>query len=147
MNEAHEVPERKGDEELPPAELKLLPKELKYRLLVHTNKFPVIISVDLTDKGEGNLMIIQKMHYKAFGYSMNDFKGISPLIVTHQLFMEEGAQPVANFQRRLTTNERNCNKINNFPFRCEYHLSRGIKRLGKSCSSGSEKGWIYCCTK
>jgi hypothetical protein len=32
---------------------------------------------------------------KAFGYSMDDLKGISPMISTHQIFLKEGAQPVA----------------------------------------------------
>ena len=32
---------------------------------------------------------------------MSDLKGISPSIATHRIFMEEGAQPVADFQRRL----------------------------------------------
>ena len=32
---------------------------------------------------------------------MDDLKGISPSIATHRIFMEEGAQPVAEFQRRL----------------------------------------------
>jgi hypothetical protein len=44
MNEAYEVPEINGDEELPPPELKLSPKELKYRFLDDTNKDLVIIS-------------------------------------------------------------------------------------------------------
>jgi hypothetical protein len=32
---------------------------------------------------------------------MDDLKGISPSITTHRIFMEEGAQPVAEFIRRL----------------------------------------------
>jgi hypothetical protein len=47
------------------------------------------------------LMNIPKMYHKAFGYSMDDFKGISPSIATHRKFMEEGAQPVTKFSRRL----------------------------------------------
>jgi hypothetical protein len=41
------------------------------------------------------------MHRKAFGYSMDDLKGISSLMVTHRIFVEEGPQLVAYFQRRL----------------------------------------------
>jgi hypothetical protein len=41
------------------------------------------------------------MHCKAFGYSVDGLKGISPSIATHPIFMEEGAQLVAHFQRRL----------------------------------------------
>jgi hypothetical protein len=32
-NEKYEIPERKGDEDLPPQELKHLPPDLKYRFL------------------------------------------------------------------------------------------------------------------
>ena len=32
---------------------------------------------------------------------MDDLKGISPMIAIHRIFMEEGAKPVAEFNRRL----------------------------------------------
>jgi hypothetical protein len=48
MNETYEVTERKGDEGFPSPELKPLPTELKYKFLDHTNKYPVIISADLS---------------------------------------------------------------------------------------------------
>ena len=101
MNENYEEPKRKGDEGFPPPELKPLPKELKYKFLDDTNKYPVIISADLSEKEENRLMIVLKERRRAFGYSMDDLKGISPSIATHRIFMEEGAQPVAEFQRRL----------------------------------------------
>ena len=46
-------------------------------------------------------MKVLKEHRKAFGYSMDDLKGISPMITVHRIFMEEGAKPVAEFNRRL----------------------------------------------
>ena len=46
-------------------------------------------------------MMILRKHRKAFGYSMKDLKGINPMIATHRIFLEEGAEPVANFQRKL----------------------------------------------
>ena len=46
-------------------------------------------------------MRVLRGHRKAFGYSMDDLKGISPSIANHRIFLEEGAQPVAEFQRRL----------------------------------------------
>ena len=39
---AFEEPEKRGDEELPPPELKILPNNLKYRFLDDTNRFHVI---------------------------------------------------------------------------------------------------------
>jgi hypothetical protein len=46
-------------------------------------------------------MIVLRMHNKTLGYSMDDLKGISPSITTHRILMDEGAQPIADFQRRL----------------------------------------------
>jgi hypothetical protein len=70
-------------------------------------------------------MMVLKMHHKAVGYSLDDLKGISPSIATHspsiathriflddlkgispsiathRIFMEEGAQPVGDFQWKL----------------------------------------------
>ena len=101
INEEYEILERKGDEELPPPELKPLPKELKYVFLDDTNRYPVIINTNLSAEEETKLMLILKGHRKAFSYSMTDLKGISPTIATHRIFMEEGANPVADFQRKL----------------------------------------------
>jgi hypothetical protein len=46
-------------------------------------------------------MAVLKKFCKAFGCSMDDLKGIRPLIDTHRIFMEEGAQPVAEFSQRM----------------------------------------------
>ena len=40
MNEKYEEPERRGDEELPPPQLKPLPDGLRYEFLDETNRFP-----------------------------------------------------------------------------------------------------------
>ena len=99
-DEAFEEPKKRGDEELPPPELKILPDNLKYRFLDNTNRFPVISSAKLLGEEE-ELMKVLKKHRKAFGYSMDDLKGISPMIAVHRIFMEEGAKPVEEFNRRL----------------------------------------------
>ena len=67
-----------------------------------TNKFLVIISAKLLGDEEEKLMEVFKEHHKAFGHSMDDLKGISPMIAIHRIFMEEGAEPVAEFNRRLS---------------------------------------------
>jgi hypothetical protein len=52
LEEPFEEPERKGDEKLPPPEVKPIPKEQKYRFVDDTNKYPIIISSKLTgDEG------------------------------------------------------------------------------------------------
>jgi hypothetical protein len=101
MNKIYEIPERKGDEALPPPELNHLPPDLKYRFLDDTNKYPINISANLAEKEEEQLMMVLRMHRKALGYFLDDLKGISPSIGTHIIFMEEGAQPMADFQRKL----------------------------------------------
>ena len=100
-NEAFEDPEKRGDEELPPPELKTLPDNLKYKFLDDTNKFPVIISAKLLGDEEEELMKVLKEHRKGFGYSMDVLKGISPMITAHRIFMEESVKLVAEFNRRL----------------------------------------------
>ena len=50
MNEGYEEPERKGDEELPPPELKPLLDGLRYEFLDDSNKYPIIISTDLSEE-------------------------------------------------------------------------------------------------
>jgi hypothetical protein len=59
------------------------------------------VSTNLSENEEEQLMMMLKMHRKVFGHSLNDFKGISPSITTHRIFMEDGVQPVADFQRKL----------------------------------------------
>lgn len=83
MNEEYEEPERKGDEELPPPELKQLPEGLRYEFLDNTNRYPVIVSTDISEEERVSLMMILIKHRKPFGYSMKDLKGINPTIATH----------------------------------------------------------------
>jgi hypothetical protein len=88
-NENYETPERKGDEDLPPPELKHPPQDLKYRFLDETNKYPIIVSTNLSEKEEEKLMMELKMHRTAFGYSLDDLEGISPSMANHRIFMED----------------------------------------------------------
>jgi hypothetical protein len=60
----------------PPIELKPLPTGLRYAFLNDDPEFPVIIS----DK----LAVLEK-HRSAFGYSLQDLKGISPALCTHRI--------------------------------------------------------------
>ncbi|RVW88084.1 hypothetical protein CK203_044387 [Vitis vinifera] len=82
-------------------ELKTLPAELKYAYLEEGNKAPVVISSSLTVSQEDNLLRILRKHKKAIGWQISDLKGISPLICTHHIYMEEGAKPTRQPQRRL----------------------------------------------
>ena len=50
LNIVYEVLERKGDEELPPPNLKPLPKGLMYEFMDNTERFPIIVNADLSGK-------------------------------------------------------------------------------------------------
>jgi hypothetical protein len=77
-NEIYEKLERKGDKELPPSELKPLSEEVRYEFLDETNNCPIIVNANLSDNEGEKLMKVLKEHRGAFGYSLNDLKGISP---------------------------------------------------------------------
>ncbi|RVW68902.1 hypothetical protein CK203_062956 [Vitis vinifera] len=92
---------KEAKDEILKLELKTLPAELKYAYLEEGNKAPVVISSSLTVSQEDNLLRILRKHKKAIGWQISDLKGISPLICTHHIYMEEGAKPTRQPQRRL----------------------------------------------
>jgi hypothetical protein len=55
--------------------------------------FPIIISSKLNAHQEGKLLQTLKMHKNALGWTIADIKGISPLICTHKIYLEEDAKP------------------------------------------------------
>jgi len=76
--------------------LKPLPFNLKYSFLGENETFPVIISSKLNTHQEGKLLQTLKMHKNTLG--------ISPLICTHRIYLEENAKPSREMQRRLNPN-------------------------------------------
>ncbi|RVW19520.1 hypothetical protein CK203_116261 [Vitis vinifera] len=65
------------------------------------NQCPVVISSSLTSHQENCLMEVLKRCKKAIGWQISDLKGISPLVCTHHIYMEEEAKPIRQLQRRL----------------------------------------------
>ncbi|RVW26113.1 Retrovirus-related Pol polyprotein from transposon 17.6 [Vitis vinifera] len=88
-------------EEFPKLNLKPLPMELKYTYLEEKNQCPVVISSSLTGHQEISLLEVLKRCKKAIGWQISDLKGISPLVCTHHIYMEEEAKPIRQPQRRL----------------------------------------------
>ncbi|WKA10727.1 hypothetical protein VitviT2T_028285 [Vitis vinifera] len=88
-------------EEFPKLNLKPLPMELKYTYLEENNQCPVVISSSLTGHQEISLLEVLKRCKKAIGCQISDLKGISPLVCTHHIYMEEEAKPIRQPQRRL----------------------------------------------
>jgi hypothetical protein len=99
--EEPQVAEEDKNEEPPELELKQLPEELRYECLDESKKLLVIISSKILPKEEESLMILLRNHRGAFGYSMEELKGISPSIATHRIYMEEGAKPIIKNQHKL----------------------------------------------
>ena len=90
-----------SEERPPKLELKPLPKHLKYEFLGEEDTFPVIISSSLDLTQETQLLEILKTHRTALGWTIADIKGISPLICTHRIHLEEDVKPSRQPQRRL----------------------------------------------
>ena len=85
----------------PKFELKPLPSHLKYAFLGVEETFPVIICSSLESNQENKLLEILRTHKTAVGWTIIDIKGISPLICTHRIHLEEDVKPSRQPQRRL----------------------------------------------
>ncbi|XP_024042762.1 uncharacterized protein LOC112099576 [Citrus clementina] len=93
--------EKTKQQEAPKMELKPLPEGLKYAFLGEEQTYPVVISSTLTSDQEGKLLTVLKKHKNAIGWTLNDIKGINPLICTHRINLEENAKICQQPQRRL----------------------------------------------
>ncbi|CAN6711705.1 unnamed protein product [Malus baccata var. baccata] len=85
----------------PILELKPLPSHLKYIFLGENETLPAIISSSLTAQEEEKLLQVLKEFKSALGWTLADIKGISPTTCMHHIFLEEGAKPTREDQRRL----------------------------------------------
>ncbi|WJZ87616.1 hypothetical protein VitviT2T_006985 [Vitis vinifera] len=111
-------------EEFPKLNLKPLPMELKYLYLEENNQSPVVISSSLTGHQEISLLEVLKRCKKAIGWQISDLKGISPLVCTHHIYMEEEAKPIRQPQRRLNPHLQEVvrtevlERVSSHPFYC-----------------------------
>ncbi|KAM2064664.1 hypothetical protein ACFX16_028035 [Malus domestica] len=85
----------------PILDLKPLPSHLKYIFLGGNETLPAIISSSLTAQEEEKLVRVLKEFKSALGWTLADIKGISPTTCMHHIFLEEGAKPTREAQRRL----------------------------------------------
>ncbi|KAB2612130.1 hypothetical protein D8674_036810 [Pyrus ussuriensis x Pyrus communis] len=85
----------------PNLELKPLPNHLKYIFLGENETLPAIISSSLTAQEEEKLFQVLKEFKSALGWTLAYIKGISPTTCMHHIFLEEGAKPTREAQRRL----------------------------------------------
>ncbi|CAN6557552.1 unnamed protein product [Malus baccata var. baccata] len=85
----------------PILDLKPLPSHLKYIFLGENETLPAIISSSLTTQEEEKLVRVLREFKFALGWTLADIKGISPTTCMHHIFLEEGAKPTREAQRRL----------------------------------------------
>ena len=90
-----------SSEEPPQLELKPLPNGLKYAFLGPGETFPIVISSALNEEQEGKLLNVLRDHKSALGWTIVDIKGISPLICTHKIYLEDDCKTSREPQRRL----------------------------------------------
>ena len=72
--------------------LKEFPEHLKYTLLKPGNGKPIIISAGLTKLEEQRLLETLRKYKEAIAWSIEDLKGISPLVCMHKILLEENAR-------------------------------------------------------
>jgi len=88
-------------ESSPFLEVKTLPKHLKYVYLGEQETFSVIVTSDLTNGQEENLMTILRKHMKAIDWTMTYIKRLSPAIVQHCIHLNEKVKSKRDPQRSL----------------------------------------------
>ncbi|RVX02054.1 Retrovirus-related Pol polyprotein from transposon 17.6 [Vitis vinifera] len=96
--------ETTAEKETPKLNLKPLAVELKYTYFEENNQCLVVISSSLTSHQENCLMEV----LKTIGWQISDLKGISPLVCTHHIYMEEEAKSIRQLQRRLNPHLQEC---------------------------------------
>ncbi|KAL5550171.1 hypothetical protein UlMin_000347 [Ulmus minor] len=79
-------------EEPPTLELKPLPSHLRYAYLGEVSTLPVIISAQLSETQEEQLLKVLRKFKKAIGWTLADIKGISPSFCMHKILLEDGSK-------------------------------------------------------
>nr|GEY22958.1 hypothetical protein [Tanacetum cinerariifolium] len=105
FNENLKVVEPKNDksfnDEPPEVELKELPPHLEYAFLGENEKWPVIISTDLSVNEKSALIEVLKSRKKAIAWKLTDIKGIDPKFCSHKILLEDDFSPKVQSQRRV----------------------------------------------
>nr|GEY49323.1 reverse transcriptase domain-containing protein [Tanacetum cinerariifolium] len=89
-----------SNDEPPEVELKELPPHLEYAFLGENEKWPVIISKDLSVNEKSTLIDVLKSRKKAIAWKLIDIRGIDPEFCSHKILLEEDFSPKVQSQRR-----------------------------------------------
>nr|GEV79237.1 reverse transcriptase domain-containing protein [Tanacetum cinerariifolium] len=84
---------KSSDDEPPEVELKELPPHLEYGFLGKNNKWPVIISKDLSINQKSALIEVLKSRKKAIAWKLTDIRGIDPEFCSHKVLLEDDYSP------------------------------------------------------
>jgi len=90
----------------PSIELKPLLPRLKYVFLNSDRDSPVIISDQLSEEEAARLITVLEKYRSVLGYSLQDFKRISPALCTHRIPIEPDATPSRECWQSLLTNHK-----------------------------------------
>ena len=90
-----------SSEQVPKLELKHVSVELKCDFLGPVETSPVVISSKLDSFQESKLLNDLRNHKGAIGWNISDIKGISPLVCTHRIYLEDNAKPSREMKCRL----------------------------------------------
>nr|GEV41731.1 hypothetical protein [Tanacetum cinerariifolium] len=89
------------DDEPLEVELKELPPHLEYAFLVENNKWPVIISKDLSVNEKSALIEVLKSQKKVIAWKLTDIRGIDLKFCSHKILLEDHYSPKVQSQRRV----------------------------------------------
>nr|GEV56029.1 reverse transcriptase domain-containing protein [Tanacetum cinerariifolium] len=82
-----------SDDEPPEVGLKELPPHLEYAFLGDNEKWPVIISKDLSVNKKTALINVLKSRKKAIAWKLTDIRGIDPEFCSHKILLKEDFSP------------------------------------------------------
>nr|GEW75287.1 reverse transcriptase domain-containing protein [Tanacetum cinerariifolium] len=89
--------DKSSDDEPPEVELKELPPHLEYAFMGENNKWPVIISKDLSVNEKYALIKVLKSRKKAIAWKLTNIKGIDPEFCSHKILLEDDYSPKTAF--------------------------------------------------
>nr|GEX16795.1 reverse transcriptase domain-containing protein [Tanacetum cinerariifolium] len=93
--------DKSSDDEPPKVKLKELPPHLECAFLVENEKWPVIISKDLSVNEKSALIEVLKSRKKAIAWKLTDIRGIDPEFYLHKILLEYDFSPKVQSQRRV----------------------------------------------
>nr|GEZ81496.1 reverse transcriptase domain-containing protein [Tanacetum cinerariifolium] len=93
--------DKSSDDEPPRVEIKELPPHLEYAFLGENNKWPVIISKELSVNEKSALIKVLKSRKKVIALKLTDIKGMDPEFCSHKILLEDDYSPKVQSQRRV----------------------------------------------